>query len=157
MRASLIEKGIAQQVLPFAQSEKTSPPPLPASLPPPLPPPRNSTKEHIYSNEIPVQQNNRDIDCQTSSSLQRPITSSSLQRPITSPSLQRPFTKQHENHTKHNIRKEEITVYYDQPPFFEKFHIYQGYNPTDRTSLPVTFEPSVMCIHDTDSKCVTSS
>jgi hypothetical protein len=41
-------------------------------------------------------------------------------------------------------------VYYDQPPFFEKFCIYQGYNPTD---LPVTFEPSVMCIHDNDSKC----
>ena len=144
MRASLIEKGIAQKVLPFAQSEKISPP-LPTSLPPPLPPPRNSTKkQNIYSNEIPVQQN-RDIDCQTSASLQRPVTSSSLQRPI---------TKQHVNHTKHNIRKEEITVYYDQPPFFEKFCIYQGYNPTD---LPVTFEPSVMCIHDNDSKCVTSS
>ncbi|CAC5406791.1 unnamed protein product [Mytilus coruscus] len=137
MRASLIEKGIAQPVLPvahFDQSDRTipAPPPLPVPLPPPLPPPRNSKAgENVYHNEITKHPHIRDVDCQTTQSLQRSVKPQPVQ---------------------HEIRQQEITVYYDQAPFFERFCMYQGYNPKDMKPYPVTFEPSVMCIHDNDSK-----
>ncbi|VDI66809.1 Hypothetical predicted protein [Mytilus galloprovincialis] len=150
MRASLIEKGIAQPVLPvahFDQSDRTipPPPPLPIPLPPPLPPPRKSAvSENVYHNEITDYPQIRDVDCQTTQSLQRPAKPQSL--------LVEHEIRQQSQLVQHEIRQQEITVYYDHAPFFERFCMYRGYNPKDVKPYPVTFEPSVMCIHDNDSK-----
>lgn len=170
MRASLIEKGIAHPVFPFAYFDQTEsskippPPPLPAvPVPPPLPPPRNITKEsstedNLYHNGRTVTKDIKNVECQTSPSLNRANIKTLIQdqkqqqstnvNKITSEVT----TQQPVNLTEHKIRHQEVTVYYDQAPFFESFQIYQGYNPNDMKTYPVTFEPSVMCIHDNDSK-----